>query len=298
MATSVASWGIFKVRSIDFGKAGLNAAGFVLAASMALASGAAQANVNVFASAAHSDFRLAGQNQNSGQQLNVGHGYAGPDAKAAVSGNSSNGASWNDFSSTAFGVERVYSMSSGLGGSSQDSANASFEDELVFNNLPAGTHGVATFTLDLTGSLSAVGGGYWDFGVFFEQDGAARQQFVLSSSSSAANQNIDRTLTFTLNFVSGVTQHIRLLTTLSTGDFNSAGTAIGDFSHTALWGGLQSVVVGGQDVTRAVGLNTGSGFDYRNAAIEGVPEPVGWVLMLTGFGGLGAMLRRRRAAAA
>lgn len=34
------------------------------------------------------------------------------------------------------------------------------------------------------------------------------------------------------------------------------------------------------------------------AAVSAVPEPAGWAMMLVGFGGLGALLRRRRAAAA
>jgi hypothetical protein len=33
-------------------------------------------------------------------------------------------------------------------------------------------------------------------------------------------------------------------------------------------------------------------------AVSAVPEPAGWAMMLVGFGGLGALLRRRRAAAA
>ena len=291
-------WGILKVSNTVLGMTGLKAAGWVVCASAILAAGAAQANIDLAASASHADNRLAGQGQDSNQQLFVGHGYAGPPAQAAVSGSSPDGASWNDYSSAAFGVERVYSTSSGLGGSLQDAANASFEDELIFNNLPAGSHGVATFTLDVTGTLTATGGGYWDFGIEFDQDHADRQLFTLDSFRVGNNQNVDQTVTFTLGFVSGVTQRIRLLTTLSTGDFSTAGSATGDFAHTLLWNGLQSVVVGGQDVTGTVGLTTGSGFDYRAAAHEGVPEPVGWALMLVGFGGLGAMLRRRRAAVA
>ena len=34
------------------------------------------------------------------------------------------------------------------------------------------------------------------------------------------------------------------------------------------------------------------------ATVTAVPEPAGWAMMLVGFGGLGALLRRRRAAAA
>ena len=42
-------------------------------------------------------------------------------------------------------------------------------------------------------------------------------------------------------------------------------------------------------------LVTASGHDYSSAAAAGgVPEPATWAAMLVGFGGLGAMLRRRR----
>jgi hypothetical protein len=37
--------------------------------------------------------------------------------------------------------------------------------------------------------------------------------------------------------------------------------------------------------------------DLNNAPLGGVPEPATWGLMLVGFGGLGAMMRRRRSAA-
>jgi hypothetical protein len=35
-----------------------------------------------------------------------------------------------------------------------------------------------------------------------------------------------------------------------------------------------------------------------NGALGGVPEPATWAMMLIGFGGLGAMIRRRRATTA
>ncbi len=37
--------------------------------------------------------------------------------------------------------------------------------------------------------------------------------------------------------------------------------------------------------------------DLNNAPVGGIPEPATWGLMLVGFGGLGAMLRRRRSVA-
>jgi hypothetical protein len=272
-------------------------AGSLAVLGVALAAGAARANVDLSTYAAHLDGGDSSQNHELYQMLYVAQPYLGPPSQQATSG-TANGASWNDFAQASFGVIRLFSSVTSSGESVQDHAVGDFEDEVVFNNLPAGTAGVATFQLHLTGDITASGGGYWDYDASFEQDGADRQLYAGSSSNSAANQDVDRTLIFTLNFISGVTQHIRLITAIDSGDIFAPGGATVDFSHTALWGGLQSVVVGGQDVTRSVDVVSSSGFNYETAASEGVPEPISWALMVMGFGGLGAMLRRRRAAVA
>jgi hypothetical protein len=46
------------------------------------------------------------------------------------------------------------------------------------------------------------------------------------------------------------------------------------------------------------GTHGGKNFLITNIKAQSVPEPGAWALMLTGFGGLGAVLRRRRAGAA
>lgn len=80
-------------------------------------------------------------------------------------------------------------------------------------------------------------------------------------------------------------------TTFSTTDYGlQRYYASADFSHTARWLGLQSVVTSsGQSVTSAVVVNSNSGFDYRNTA-PGVPEPEVWAQLLAG----GAIRLRRR----
>ncbi len=67
-------------------------------------------------------------------------------------------------------------------------------------------------------------------------------------------------------------------------------------------GGARTVDVGGNySNTWLVSANTGSadrddGFKlYSITAITAVPEPTSWALMLVGFAGMGAVLRRRRA---
>ena len=63
-----------------------------------------------------------------------------------------------------------------------------------------------------------------------------------------------------------------------------------DFSHTVHT--YIDAVNGGPDVISE------SGHDYATPLAPGVPEPAAWALMLLGFSGLGAALRRRRALAA
>ncbi len=75
------------------------------------------------------------------------------------------------------------------------------------------------------------------------------------------------------------------------GDPNSGATLFADFSHTV--NTYIDAVGGGPDVIGA------SGHDYATPSTSaGVPEPTAWALMLAGFGGLGAALRRRRSPAA
>jgi len=268
--------------------------------------GAAHANIDLFAATEHSDNRVPGQGENSTQQLFVGHGYTGPNAVAAIDGTSPNGATWNDMANASFGTLRFSTSAGGPGGSTAETATASFEDELLFNNLPAGTAGVATFHLHLTGELYSEGSGAWDYLVRLESNRGATQSVSGASAAGGGLVDIDQMLTFTIAFVSGQTTNIRLLGHSGVnifgqpgGTFGHPGSAYADFSHTALWGGLTSAVTtGGVDVTHDLQVTGNSGFNYEAAAPTGVPEPVSWALMLVGFGGVGVGLRRRRRAVA
>ena len=77
---------------------------------------------------------------------------------------------------------------------------------------------------------------------------------------------------------------------------NNADTTFGQFTYTLMsTGGLKtisfSVASTGADNTDAILDNV----SVHGDLVGGVPEPTTWALMLTGFGGLGAVLRRRRA---
>ena len=49
------------------------------------------------------------------------------------------------------------------------------------------------------------------------------------------------------------------------------------------------------DVTRYLDPSLQAGGWTASFTSGGVPEPATWAMMLTGFGGLGALMRRRRA---
>jgi hypothetical protein len=58
-------------------------------------------------------------------------------------------------------------------------------------------------------------------------------------------------------------------------------------------GHLQSTFIGSENTTTTATLV--GRFDLTTNTTPGAPEPASWALMLVGFGGLGAMLRRRHA---
>jgi hypothetical protein len=80
------------------------------------------------------------------------------------------------------------------------------------------------------------------------------------------------------------------------------------FNGEAIWGGTpqgngdRSVGYrvyydfGGRSVSQITFASDTNAFEFDSLAGNvGVPEPAGWALMITGFAGAGAMLRRRRA---
>jgi hypothetical protein len=64
--------------------------------------------------------------------------------------------------------------------------------------------------------------------------------------------------------------------------------------------GLFSVVGNaGEQFTSVTFSSTANSFEVDNLAVRdvgGVPEPAVWSMMIVGFGGIGGLLRRRRAA--
>ena len=84
-------------------------------------------------------------------------------------------------------------------------------------------------------------------------------------------------------------------------DVNVPGSTLvaGDTNQAWSWGKRVNFDFGGATINRVEFSSTSNSFELDNiAGNAGVPEPATWAFMIMGFGGAGAMLRRRRAAAA
>jgi hypothetical protein len=81
---------------------------------------------------------------------------------------------------------------------------------------------------------------------------------------------------------------------MSLSDWISSGYISGDAIVTSINVGLGSgISAGGTHPHEFVDNIRGDGHDF-NFEVAGVPEPASWALMIAGFGGVGAALRRRR----
>jgi hypothetical protein len=135
------------------------------------------------------------------------------------------------------------------------------------------------------------------------------------------NLGITPSITFDLTPITAMSSYLFTIDNTN----NTAGTCVfpgGDpcadqVKITAVSGGLETFVIGGQTLRLFVdGFLDSSGhlqstfigsenttttatlvgrFDLTTNTTPGAPEPASWALMLVGFGGLGAMLRRRHA---
>ena len=79
-----------------------------------------------------------------------------------------------------------------------------------------------------------------------------------------------------------------------------SGTTLvaGDTNQQWSWGRRINIDLDGDVGTSVTFSSTGIAFELDNIAVGVVPEPATWAFMIMGFGGAGAMLRRRRAAIA
>jgi hypothetical protein len=132
-----------------------------------------------------------------------------------------------------------------------------------------------------THAYDAGTGAFTDTFSFFLPNGIVG--FTLSSIGFAPNSSLTVT-GFTFNGASlGVTNAAN-----ASGGITVLGSG-GPF--TVATGGPQTLVITGTGGPDAVFSGTAT---FEAAAVGGIPEPATWALMLGGFGGAGAILRRRR----
>lgn len=189
---------------------------------------------------------------------------------------------------------RIYSESALAGGNTQGMGRAAWEDYLDFSNAAAGTSGVITYNIGITGEVFSTGGGYWDFefGFGYGLAGAGQTYRLTSSTMGSGAFEIDHVLQVTLAYSAGQVIPINGYGRAFSG-VTGTGSAVADFSHTIRWLGVDSIITStGEDVTDSLVIISGSNFDYQTA--PGIPESGTWALMIMGFGLCGASLRRGR----
>lgn len=105
--------------------------------------------------------------------------------------------------------------------------------------------------------------------------------------------SIDYYNTLRVNWTKGATSGTKAFTP----GFNFTNTADGNQVLPGTNGLFTVRGTAGETFTSFTLTSDANSFEIDNLAIPGVPEPTTWGLMIVGFGGIGAMLRRRRQAA-
>jgi hypothetical protein len=224
-------------------------------------------------------------------------------------------------SSATAGLGAVHASSTAVAASSgccstargSSVASASYADSFILGSstIAPGTLGVLSF--DILASGIADGGGtgpawagvsYWIAraivnGTVYQTSFEHRATGALGVTDTGDDFGL---YTFAANVVFGQPVSVRLLVDIgaiaqvapggNTAEFSA------DLSHTVSWEGIRSLTVGGVEVTDFTAVSGDTGFNfargYGAGGVTGVPEPSVWAMLVLGFAGLGAVLRRRR----
>lgn len=192
-------------------------------------------------------------------------------------------------------------------------AFASYADSFVLGSstIAPGTFGVLSFDILVNGGADGGGTGpawagvsYWVARAIV--NGTLHQtsfEHRATGALGATNTGDDFGLyTFAANVVFGQPVSVQLL--VDTGAIaqvapgGNVAQFSADLSHTVSWEGIRSLTVGGVEVTDFTAVSGDTGFDfargYGAGGVTGVPEPSVWAMLVLGFAGFGAVLRRRR----
>lgn len=225
-------------------------------------------------------------------------------------------------SSATAGVGAVHASSTAVAASSgccstargSSLAFASYADSFVLGSstIAPGTFGVLSFDILANGGADGGGTGpgwagvsYWVAraivnGTLYQTSFEHRASGALGVTNTGDDFGL---YTFAANVVFGQPVSVQLL--VDTGAIaqvapgGNVAEFTADLSHTVSWEGIRSLTVGGVGVTDFTAVSGDTGFNfatgYGAGGVTGVPEPSSWTMLVLGFGGLGFVLRSRRA---
>jgi hypothetical protein len=192
-------------------------------------------------------------------------------------------------------------------------AFAIYADSFVLASptIAAGTLGVLTFDILTNGTADGGGSGTAWAGVSSWAARATVNGTVYKTSFEhratgalgVTNEGDDFGLfTFTTNVVFGQPVSVQLLVdagaVAQAAPGGNTAQFSADLSHTVSWEGIRSLTVAGLEVTDFTAVSGDTGFDfatgYGAGGVTGAPEPSIWAMLVLGFAGFGAALRRRR----
>lgn len=223
-------------------------------------------------------------------------------------------------SSATAGVGAVHASSTAIAASSgccstargSSLAFASYADSFVLGSstIAPGTVGVLSFDILANGFADGGGTGpawagasYWVAraivnGTTYQTSFEHRATGALGATNTGDDFGL---YTFAANVVFGQPVSVQLLVDTGAIAQAAAGGNVAQFSadlsHTVSWEGIRSLTVGGLKVTDFTAVSGDTGFDFASGygagGIAGVPEPSTWAMLILGFAGCGAVLRRR-----
>jgi hypothetical protein len=189
---------------------------------------------------------------------------------------------------TKFGEQHVYADAfMAVGDPGPDVQTQAYSRYVEHFAAGAFANGVYNLTFAITGSLSAqpdFGPGSsaylnWDFEDITHPQSLSFGTWIAGTNPSPI------VLTIPVPVGDETTIRVDFVASAYEGLGQDSVVRYADFSHTAHT--YFDAVGGGPDVIGE------SGHDYATPKVGGVPEPSSWALMLAGFVGMGAMLRRR-----